>query len=291
MTAMLLGLVESLADEIRVEHPNPGAPGDIDASTLCARLVETGLLQLGELVALLLRRADEARVTSQLVAANAGSRLVQGLVTHSSSAVAEAAMALILARGRRRDRFGHVGIDFADLGAEIAVALVHALAAALASAGGSGEDAFAHAATALLSRHDEGLRLEAIESRLVGALHASGELGDPMLVALAEGGEVALLSAALAERAGINGQEAWDRLSCPGGGRLAQLLRMASVARPAAASLFAGIGAIIGLHDPAGEIGRFDHINGAEAEACRRALRLHPAFRDALERLNGQRPH
>ncbi|WP_185829221.1 DUF2336 domain-containing protein [Sphingomonas ginkgonis] len=290
MTAMLLGLVESLSDEIRVELPGSAPPvGEPDAALLCARLGETGLLQQDRLVALLLRRADEARVADQLVSGGATPRFVQGLVSHHNSIVAEAAMGLVLARGRRRDRFGHVGVDFADLDGDTAVLLAHALAAALAVETERGDEPFAHAADALLGRHDEGLRLEAIEGRLIAALQAGGELDDALLLTLADEGELGLLTAALAERAGISGDEAWERLSCPGSGRLAELLRIAAVTRPAAASLFAGIGAVIGLQDPAGEIGRFDQISGAQAEACRRALRLNPAYRRAADRLHGQR--
>ena len=70
----------------------------------------------------LLRRADEERI-GMAARARSGrreARLLQGLVSHDYGAVAAAAMALILARGRRRDRFGQCLIAFDDLSATTA---------------------------------------------------------------------------------------------------------------------------------------------------------------------------
>ena len=88
--------------------------------------------------------------------------MIGALVADADSAVAEAAMALTLARGRRRDRFERLGAEFDDVAAEDAVALVYAVAAALRH--GLVEDsdeALVAASQALLARHDEGRRLEA----------------------------------------------------------------------------------------------------------------------------------
>ena len=67
--------------------------------------------------ALLLRRADEERIATgaRSRAGRREARVVQGLVSHSDGAVAAAAMTLIIARGRRRDRFGQCLLHFDDL--------------------------------------------------------------------------------------------------------------------------------------------------------------------------------
>ena len=67
-----------------------------------------------ELMALLLRRADEERIGTAARARSGRreARAIQGLVSHQNGAVSAAAMALILARGRRRDRFGQCLLGF-----------------------------------------------------------------------------------------------------------------------------------------------------------------------------------
>src|SRR6476659_10969803 len=82
---------------------------------------------------LLLRRADEERIGTAARARSGRreARVLQGLVSHDYGAVAAAAMALILGRGRRRDRFGQCLIAFDDLPAASAERLVQAIAAGL----------------------------------------------------------------------------------------------------------------------------------------------------------------
>src|SRR5947208_4546411 len=109
MTAMLHCLVGDIADELRAALPNIATPANDEGNLALIDLLSgAGLLDRAGLVRLLLRRADEERIAT---AARSRSgrreeRVVQGLVSHSDGAVAAAAMALIIARGRRRDRFG-----------------------------------------------------------------------------------------------------------------------------------------------------------------------------------------
>ena len=81
--------------------------------------------------------------------------------------------------------------------AEDAVALVHAIAAALRQGmADESEHALIDAAQAVLTRHDEGRRLEAIVAALARALEASGRADDAMVATLAGDGDAALLDGA-----------------------------------------------------------------------------------------------
>src|SRR5438309_10350818 len=134
MTAMLHCLVSDVAAALRAALPNGRlAANDESDSGLIEELATAGLLDEVELMALLLRRADEERIASAARARSGrrAARALQGLVSHDYGAVAAAAMALILARGRRRDRFGQCLIGFDDLPEASAEHLVQAVSAGL----------------------------------------------------------------------------------------------------------------------------------------------------------------
>src|SRR3954471_17428425 len=133
MTAMLHCLVSDVADAVRAALPNGRiAANDEGDAALVETLTASGLLDEPGLMALLLRRADEERIATAARARSGRreARVLQGLVSHDYGAVAAAAMALILGRGRRRDRFGQCLIAFDDLPQSSAEALVSAVAAA-----------------------------------------------------------------------------------------------------------------------------------------------------------------
>src|SRR4029079_9812034 len=134
MTAMLHCLLGDIADEIRAALPSGlAAANDEGNLALVERLSRARLLDRSVLVRMLLRRADEERITTAARARSGRreARVLQGLVSHTVGAVSAAAMALILGRGKRRDRFGQCLIHFDDLPPAEAVALVHALSAAI----------------------------------------------------------------------------------------------------------------------------------------------------------------
>src|SRR6478672_9320810 len=134
MTAMLHGLVGDVADAIRAALPNGRSAANDDGNAeLIAALTASGLLDEPGLMALLLRRADEERIATAARARSGRreARVLQGLVSHDYGAVAAAAMALILARGRRRDRFGQCLVAFDDLPEASGEHLVHAVSAGL----------------------------------------------------------------------------------------------------------------------------------------------------------------
>lgn len=286
MAAMLRGLVTDIADElVAALPPLLGAQAEPLRDGLYRKLRRVKLLEREGVAALLLRRADEQQLQRR---ADRGDPTLSALVADDDGAVAEAAMALTLARGRRRDRFGRLGVEFDDLAAEDAVALVHAIAAGLRN--GLTEEAdqsLAIAARTLLTRHDEGRRLEATVAALARALEASGRADDALFRRLAQDGDAALLVGLFARHAGIDLLDAWQLFT---GGEAMMLARLAGCERATAAQILAAFEPMSGSHAAERIIDRFDAIDAAGAERCRRWMRLDVHYRaalDALERLDG----
>jgi hypothetical protein len=143
-------------------------------------------------------------------------------------------MALILARGGRRDRFGHARVEFDELPSATAAALTQIVSAGLRrrllTAGDrqAADRQLASASAALLRRHDPSKRLEALAAVLIRLLDEQGRLNEDLIAAAAEDGEVVLVAQALARRAAIGGDEAFDLLL---GGEGASL-RLVAAQRP-----------------------------------------------------------
>jgi len=286
MAAMLRGLVTDIADElIAALPPMLAAQAEQAREGLYRRLRRARLLEREGLVALLLRRADEQQLSGRT---DHGEATLTALVGDDDGQVAEAAMGLTLARGRRRDRFGRAGLEFDDLAAEDAVALAHAVAAGLRDVLAADSDqALAAAAQALLARHDEGRRLEASVAALARALETSGRADDAMIQRLAQDGDAALLVGLLARRAGIDFLDAWNFFTCSDAMMLA---RLAGCDRTAAAQILAGFEPMSGAHAAERIIDRFEAIDDATVERVRRWMRLDPHYRvarDAMEQISG----
>jgi hypothetical protein len=297
MAGMLADLVGTLADELRVELAS-SEPANDDGDQLLDTLRSSGMLDIPDLLRLLLRRAEEERVSAALRAGQgpARPRFLQSLVSDQQLEVSATAMALILARGRRRDRFDGPRLVFDDLSAEAAVALVNAIAACfrrdLAKRFGtaSADDRLAAAAQVLLSRHDEGNRLEARLFELAHSLDAAGRLDDRLILSALEEGEAALLAEMLGRRAGIGFDDAWEYFTGPDG-NLALVLRMSGVSRAVAGEIVASLAEVIGS-DAETEISAFDSLADEDVEKSRKWLRLDGSYRSAIESLaesNGKR--
>src|SRR4051794_13109903 len=191
MTAMLHCLVGDVADEIRALLPKGWAAAN-DQSNLDVvdALTSARLLDEPVLMALLLRRADEERIASGARARTGrhDARVLQGLVSHESGAISAAAMSLILARGRRRDRFGQCLIMFDDLLPRSAATLAYSVAAAirpeLAARGAAAADrALDEAARQLLAAHHPARGIDALTAELARLLDEDGRLDDEMILA------------------------------------------------------------------------------------------------------------
>ena len=294
MTAMLHAIVSDIADELRAAlPPNSAVANDEDNGELVAELKAAGLLDLPPLIELLLRRADEEQITAA-VRARSGrrdGRLLQVLVSDENASISAAAMSLILARGRRRDRFGQARIEFDDLPPPTAIALTQIVGAGLrprllvTADRQVADHQLAAASTALVRRHDPAKRLEALAAALMRLLDEHGRLDDDLIATLAEDGDVVLVAQAFARRAAIGGEDAFDLLLGGEGSSLMLLLRMAGASRELAARLLAGPGDLLEIADAGRAIARFDSITDEEVEATREWLRLDPNYRGALAAL------
>lgn len=292
MTGMLADLVNTLADEIRSGLAGSEPANDED-DQLFQLLRDAGLLDIPDLVALLLRRAEEERMGGAIRSARGTGkpRFVQSLVSDEDPEVSAAAMALILARSRRRDRFERPRIIFDDLSAEAATAITASVAAGLRSDlvkrldACEADDRIARASHSLLSRHDEGNRIEARLFDLVHALDRSGRLDERLVRSALDEGELSLLAEILGRSAGIGFDAAWDHL---GGGRgdLALLLRMSGLSRPVAGDIIACLADGLGS-DAEAEIATFDTLGDEQAERARKWCRLDPTYRSAIDSLAG----
>ena len=293
MTAMLAELLGMIADEIRGSLP-PGtiAANDEDNQQLLGQLSKAGLLDHGDLIALLLRRADEERIANAIRArSNPRGGFLQALIADDDEAISAASMALILARGRRRNRLGQPRIEIEDLPAQLASDLAFSVAACLRhSAPGGSKDGhlpFADGAAHLIQSRDESKAVDGLTETLVKTLNRSGLLDERILETAADEGDVAFLAYALAARSGIGGGNAWDYLADGDNGRLVLLLRLAGVSREFAARLLALLGDLVGIGDPGSEIGRFDALDEGQARSVSEWLQLDVGYRAALRTLGG----
>ncbi len=294
MSAMLGTLVDQIGDEIRLGlPPDLLAHAEPDRERIAPRLWQRGALDRPALILLLLRRADE-----QLIAAacrdsrklgDGGN--VEQLVGDSDGAIASAAMALAVARGRRRDRFGRLGLEFDDVPAEEARGLVHLVAAAMrqgvAGPSVSVDEALADAAERLLDRHDEARRVEMRALDLAIALVDARGNDDQFISALAAEGDAALLAALCAVRAAIAPETAWMLLVNDGACDAMLLARLAGIERPAAAAMVAAWAEPLSWGEPGEAIAWFDAPAASDIEAARRWWRLTPAYRDSLGQIGG----
>ena len=294
MTVMLHQLVRDLASALRAALPGGWlAANDEDDAALVDTLRTAGLLDEPGLMALLLQRADEERIS---VAARARggrreARVLQGLVSNAHGAVAAAAMALILARGRRRDRFGQCLIAFDDLPSGSAVALINSVAAALRAelAANRGTPEADHELAAAVQRvmggRDANRSVASLTAALIGQLDEAGTLTDELILAAAHEGEVGFVAAVLARRGGIALDAALDVFLSGDAPTVMALFRAAAVSRDLAAGLLAGIGDLLGIADAGGAISLFDEMAQADVDGARSWLTTDPSYRAALDRL------
>jgi len=293
MTAMLHCLIGDIVGEIRAALPAGWAGANDDDSPIVELLTRAGLLDDPSLMTLLLRRADEERIGTAARARTGRreARAVQGLVSHHNGAVSAAAMALILARGRRRDRFGQCLVGFDDLPKDTVEPLVNAIAAALrpdvAAAGGAAaaDSELSASASRLLDKHESERSIDALTAAVVAILDDSGGLTDELLLACAQEGEVGFLAEVLGRRAGIAAIVALDELLSGEAGHLMALLRLAGFSRELSAGLLASLGDLLGIDDPGAAIGIFDRMTADEVKAAASWLSAPAGYRAALNAL------
>lgn len=248
MSAMLHGLIERIAVELRALLSAQAAEECAATSAeLIADLTRAGLIQDEALVELLLRRADIQRLGA---AGRIGRTTLQHWTASGQADVAAAAMSVVTARGRSRDRFGRVTLHLSDLPAGLACDLTAAVSAALGLRLSRPSDReMGEAMTALLASREELQPTERVETQLAEALGSEGRQAPDLLRALADEGDAPLLAAILAAEASIPADAAWSLL-LGGPDRLALLLRLADVPRAEAAAMIAASGSLLGDGGP-----------------------------------------
>lgn len=287
MTAMLHDLVAALAAAIRVAAGIRAEPPPPDR--IADPLGRAGLLDRPAFIRLMLRRADEHRILTAFTS-HAGPRrlpLLPKLVGDSDPAVAAAAMALVVARGRRRDGFGQPRVDLSDLDRRDALALAHAVAAVL-SPDADADGRFATAASKVVDGIDEDESLDRAVEKLVEELERAGRADEALVEAASGEGEVAIIAMLIARRAGINQPAVWDHLVNAGEGGLASVARMAGLGRHAAARLIADLGSTTGNWSVEEEIARYDSLGAEEVAAALKHWQLPPDYRAAVHELGGR---
>lgn len=287
MTAMLRDLVATLAASISAAIG--GKSADPDPARIAVLLNSAGLLDRPQLIRLMLRRADEQRILSAF-AGHAGPRrlpLLASLVSDSDPAVAAAAMALVVARGRRRDGFGQPRVDLSDLDRRDARALAHSVAAALSPVAAT-DGQYADAATRTFDAINRDESLDRAVEALIDALDATGRADEGLVEAASGEGEVALVAQFIARRARINQPAVWDHLVNAGEGGLALVARMAGFGRRAAARLIADLGSTSGAGSIEDEIARYDALGADEVAAALMHWQLASDYRAARNAIGGR---
>jgi hypothetical protein len=292
MTVMLHQIVRDLANALRAALPSGWlAANDDDDAALIERLTKAGLLDEPDLIALLLRRADEERiwVASRARSGRREARALQTLVSNDNGPVAAAAMALILARGRRRDRFGQCLVAFDDLAPHSATTLINAVAAALREELASNRGA-PEADCELAAAIDQ-VKVQRTPTRsiiilitdLVAQLAKADRLTEDLALTAANEGEVSFVAAYLAHLAGTETDVALEDLLSGDLQRFVSLLRQAEVSRNFASSLLAGIGDLLGVADAGEAIVLFDAMTTSDVDTIRSWLDADPAYRAAVD--------
>jgi len=288
MTAMLHDLIAVLAAAIGAAVGGKSAQPEV--AKIAAALGRAGLLDRSGFIRLMLRRADEHRILTAF-AGHAGPRnlpLLPRLVSDGDPKIASAAMALVVARGRRRDGFGQPRIDLSDLDLRDARALAHAVAVTL-SPGPDADGRFAAAATKVVDSIDQTESLDRAVEAVVDALDLLGRADEALVEAASGEGEVALVAQLTARRAGINQPAVWDHLVNAGEGGLALVARMAGFGRRAAARLIADLGSTTGSWSVEEEIARYDALGAEEVAAALKHWQLPTDYRAAVSAIGGRR--
>lgn len=294
---LLSGLVRTVEDELRTGlAARFTAERALQASlssaelAIAAPVVERSVLAADpELLAHLLRRLEEHRL-QRGANEGAGEGLLAALIRDADEGIASDAMAVLIARSRRLDRFQEPLMASTELPAELQHRLVWSVAAALrlylvqhhGIAPGIADEALAAEASAHLAAYDEGEALEARCMRLAQRLAGANRLDDAFAERAATGGQLSLFTAALAVRTGLAFTAAWELLSDPDARGAPLLLSAAGVRRqPAAAILLA----LSGEADIAEQLDLFDATRPGEARQSLLLWRIDPAYRAALSSL------
>lgn len=262
-------------------------------------LERANVLRDADLGVVLVRRVEEHRFHRDHDP-RGSEELLQELIADADEAVAGEAMAMLIARSRRFDRFSEPVMSRTELAAELQHRLVWLVAAALRQYcvqqhgvdAVTADEAIAAAAGAIIASYDEGESLEARAMQLAGLLQRSGRLDDDLLARLAGEGNLPLFVAALALRCSVEFPAAWEVLSDPRGRGPALLLRAADVARGPAATILLMLNAHSRLFSgsksdaAADQLDQYDETDPGAARGTLLLWQVDSGYRAAIARLS-----
>lgn len=307
-SALLTRLVRSLEDVLRARLADHFQDRDALHAALSSTNVAIALpvlervqaLRDPELGTILIRRVEEHRYWKENADVCTGDDLLVELVRDVDDAIAADAMALLIARSRRFDRFQEPLLGHTDLPAELQHRLVWMIAAALrqymvqhhAVPAGAADTAITEVAGQIIAEYDEGRSLEASSMRLARGLFKAERLEGPDLARCLNEGLLPLFIAGIAARCSLDYGAAWEVLSDPEGRGPALLLRAAGIARKEAALILLALNSrgrlLSGLEGDAAaaQLGLFDDTPQAAALQILRLWQVDAGYRAAIARLS-----
>ena len=296
VSALLAKIVRSVEDELRTALADSGPARSSDALHAALTSAHVGiagpLLERSgahadaALVAALIRRADEHRRAR--TRGTSETTLLLDLVRDDDEAVAEQAMAVLIAHSRRFDRFSEPVAARTELSAELEHRLAWRVAAALrlymveqhGIAPAAADEAVVGAAERLLSEYDEGDSLEARAMRLARRLAGTGRLDDALIARTLSDGSLPLFLAAIAVRASLSHGSAWEIVSDPRGRGAPLLLKAVGIGREEAASILLNLAP--SEDEVAAQLDLFDVTPQPAAGEALRLWHVDPFYREAL---------
>jgi uncharacterized protein (DUF2336 family) len=285
-------LIESLADEPRPELL--AALGSATIPIAQPLLERTKLLREADLVAAMLRRVDEHRLALMLGRDSPYhvADLAQRLLDLGDADIAEATMGLLVAESRRYDQFGDPALARTDLPPgphrkllwAVAAALRHYLIRHHAMPDSQADLLLSGAVRALLAEHDDADTLEGRADMLADLLGKAELIDDKLLADALEEGWLALFTAAIAQRAGIDSAGVWSMITDPSGRMLGTVLRAIDCGREAAVTMLWRIGSAEGIDEEVlvARADAFDALGQREAAEAVLIWRLDPNYRRAV---------
>jgi hypothetical protein len=286
MTNMFHNLLSTLANEIAL------AAGireyEADPVELAAKISCAGVADLPKLITLMLRRANEFRVSNSFAVGGRSRNglLITRMIGDSDAAIASSAMALVIARGSRMDGFGQPRVELNDLDEADAYTLAQSVAALIAREP-AGDAGFSKAAAMVANNVDPSKSLESITGDFVSALEAGVRDDDGFIELASSERELALIVALLARRTGMSTDVVWDHVTGATMGSLGAILCMAGLSRSVAARVIAELCADLDPATSEHEMAYFDVLDEEKAAELRSYWCLPPEYRSAQEAFRG----
>ncbi len=205
-------------------------------------LEHSGLLKTAEIVQHLFVKTQQSELAARLLQKISQEDLEATLtrhLDHEDTAVAEAAMGLLVAQSKTSGAVGELSASLADLPAEIAYALAWPVAASLARLSDLPGLPLQQATERLLASHDESAGVARKADRLARLLEQSKAAEDRIPHPMTDG--LSLFMARLARRSGLTSDQIVTFTAEPNMARLVVAMRASDFPAQEALSIFAAL--------------------------------------------------